>query len=184
MQPVQDVFAEMAEIGSIMVDTQGMPLTRISNSCEFCNHILKTENGLKACQDSWSQLTRQFALAPEFTACHAGLQYARAPVLVCGEPVAFLVAGQFYSEEVNSVEEEIRIETLAAQYRLDPGLLRAAAIRIRVLDVRLVSQISRWLSRVAKAFEQIGAERADMLARLHHIAEVSTFDLPETSAAR
>jgi excisionase family DNA binding protein len=179
MQPVQDVFAEMAEIGSIITDVNGIPLTRMSNSCEFCNLILTSEKGVKACQDSWRQLAGQSRIAPDFTACHAGLQYALARITVCGEPIAFLVAGQFYSEESDPTEEEKRVEALALEYQLDPRRLKAAASRIRVLGGRLVSHISHWLSRVAITFEQIGTERADMLARLHHIAEMSTIDLPE-----
>jgi ligand-binding sensor protein len=179
MQPVQDVFAEMAEIGSIITNADGMPLTRMSNSCEFCNLFLTSEKGVKACQESWRQLARQSRIAPEFTACHAGLQYARARITVCGEPIAFLVSGQFYSEEPDPAEEEKMLEALALEYQLDLRRLKAAASSIRVLDGRLVSQISHWLSRVAITFEQIGAERADMLARLHHIAEMSTIDLPE-----
>jgi hypothetical protein len=141
--------------------------------------MLTSAKAVKACQESWRRLAGQSRIAPDFTACHAGLQYARARITVCGEPIAFLVAGQFYSKESDPTEEEQRVEALALEYLLDPRRLKAAAKRIRVLDGRLVSQISHWLSRVAITFEQIGAERADMLARLHHIAEMSTIDLPD-----
>ena len=43
MQPVQNVFAEIAEVGAVTTDTNGQPLTQISNSCDFCKLILGSE---------------------------------------------------------------------------------------------------------------------------------------------
>ena len=36
LQVIQDVFAEMSNVGSLTADPEGQPLTEISNSCEFC----------------------------------------------------------------------------------------------------------------------------------------------------
>jgi excisionase family DNA binding protein len=173
VQSAQDVFAEIAEIGSVITDSQGMPLTRMSNSCDFCNLILASEKGSQACLRSWQQLANQSSIGPEFTGCHAGLQYARARIAVCGETIALLVAGQFYSEETDPAETGKRIEALAQEYQLDPRLLWMAASRVRVLDQRTVNEITNWLLRMARTFEQFGMERAEMISRLHHIAEVS-----------
>ena len=85
MQPVQDVFAEIAEVGSVTAGVDGRPLTRVSNSCDFCKLIMGSEDGRQACIESWRMLTRQTNQAPEFISCHAGLQYARARIEVGGE---------------------------------------------------------------------------------------------------
>ncbi len=179
MQPVQDVFAELAEIGSVTTDQNGTPLTHISNSCDFCNLILSSEKGRKACQRSWQELAKQEKVAPEFTACHAGLQYARARITVRGETIALLISGQFYAASPKPDEQAARLDTLAQAYDLDPRMLAMAAQNIRILDKRVVTQITHWLSRVAKTFEQIGIERADMLSRLRQIAEMSDFQLQD-----
>jgi excisionase family DNA binding protein len=176
VQPVQDVFAEMAEVGSVITDCTGMPLTRMSNPCDFCNLILGSEKGKQACRRSWQQLAEQSKMAPEFTTCHAGLQYALARIMVCGETVALLVAGQFYFEEPPTIEREKQFERLGRKYQLDPRLLKLASGSICVLDQGQVTKISRWLSRVAKTFEEISLERADMLSRFHQIAEISFID--------
>ncbi|MEI7849424.1 MAG: PocR ligand-binding domain-containing protein [Chloroflexota bacterium] len=177
MQPMQDVFAEVAEIGSIITDSAGNPLTQISNSCEFCNLVLSSEKGKKACQRSWRTLAQQEKISPEFTACHAGLQYARARISVRGETIALLISGQFYSEQPDLIEQEKRIEVLAQNYEIDPRMLNLAIQKISVMDKRLVNKISHWLSRVARSFEQISVERAEMLARLHQIAEMSQINI-------
>lgn len=177
MQSIQDVFAEIAEIGSVTTDHLGTPLTHISNSCDFCNLIQESEAGRRGCLRSWQSLANQATIAPEFTACHAGLQYARAIIAVQGKPIALVISGQFYAQEPDLEEQERRIDTLAHEYGIDARLLKLAARQIRVLDERVVNQITHWLSRVAKTFEQIGIERAGMYARLRQISEMTVFHL-------
>ena len=64
VQPVQDVFAEIAELGAVTTDKSGMPLTRISNSCDFCKLILGSDEGRQACINSWGKLAEQKDLLP------------------------------------------------------------------------------------------------------------------------
>lgn len=176
MQPVQDVFAEIAEVGAITTDQNGKPLTRISNSCDFCKLILGSENGREACVRSWTELSETNDKSPEFIPCHAGLQYTRSRIEVNGELIALLVAGQFYAEPPSPEEEVQHIHTLATTYHIDESLLKQAAKKISVLDERKVSQIGTWLQKVAQTFEQISTERASLMSRLKQIAEMSVFN--------
>lgn len=176
MQPVQDVFAEIAEVGAVTTDKDGKPVTRISNSCDFCKLILGSDRGREACIRSWQQLADQNEATPEFTPCHAGLHYARARIEVNGELVALLVAGQFYGKARDALEEANRIRSLATTYNIDKSLLAQAAKKIPNLDERKESQISIWLEKVAKTFEQISTERSNLMGRLRQIAEMSIFD--------
>jgi hypothetical protein len=56
------------------------------------------------------------------------------------------------------------------------NLLSQAVQRISILDGRKVSQISGWLGEVAHTFEQISAERANLMHRLRKIAAMSEFE--------
>jgi len=176
MQPVQDVFAEIARIGAVTTDQEGQPLTKISNSCDFCKLLLGSATGRQACHESWQNLVKQKDTAPEFTSCHAGLQYARARIEVNGELIAILVAGQFYIQDPEAEEQQERLRVLAEKYRIDLDLLTRAASQVSVLDARHVSQISGWLERVAQTFEQISAERADLMNRLKKISVITEFE--------
>ena len=173
MQPVQDVFAEIANVGSVTSDENGNPLTRISNPCDFCKLILGSSEGRQSCIASWRKLVGQEDSMPEFTDCHAGLQYARARIEVGGELAAILVAGQFYVASPDGKEEVERLHILSQKYRIEEYLLVQAAKRIPILDDRKIPQISGWLERVARTFEQIASERANLMGRLRHIAEMS-----------
>lgn len=176
MQPVQDVFAEIAEVGSVTTDQEGNPLTRLSNSCDFCKLILGSDEGRQSCIASWRMLAEQKDSAPEFTSCHASLQYARARIEVGGELIAILVAGQFYTQSPNAEEETERLRALSQKYHIDENLLVQASRQIPVLDDRKIPQIRGWLERVARTFEQISSERADLMSRLRQIAEMSVIN--------
>ncbi len=176
MQPVQDVFAEIAEVGAVTADKNGNALTRTSNSCDFCKLIMGSDEGRMACNASWQKLVNQTDVAPEFTTCHAGLQYARARIEVRGELIAILIAGQFYVQKPNTEEEKQRIEALAQKYHISIDLLMQASKQISMLGDRKIPQISGWLERVASTFEQISTERVNLMGRLRQIAEMSVIE--------
>lgn len=173
MQPVQDVFAEIAEVGAVTTSLEGQPLTKISNSCDFCKLILGSEDGRKACIASWKKLAQQQTDSPEFIKCHAGLEYARARIDVHGTLIAILVTGQFYTGTPNPEEERARLEQLAQQYNIDLDLLILAAQKITVLEERNICQITGWLERVAQTFEQISSERVVLMDRLKQISTLT-----------
>jgi excisionase family DNA binding protein len=168
-----EVFAEMAEIGALVTDSQGSPLSRVCNSCRFCNLIQTSNLGQKDCLDSWRRLAKQTGESPEFITCHAGLLYARARINVNNETIAMLVAGQFHTHQHDPGKSLHQNEALARKYHLDIHQLNEAAQEIRVLDEPIIHQIGAWLSTVARIMGQFSNERADMLSRLHQIAEMS-----------
>ncbi|MBP7601129.1 MAG: PocR ligand-binding domain-containing protein [Thermoflexales bacterium] len=174
IQPVQNVFAEVANIGAVTTSPDGEPLTKISNSCRFCELILASESGRKGCVASWRRLSATAEAQPNFVTCHAGLQYARARIEIDGDLVAMLVAGQFHASEADREAALEQVGALAAKYGIDAASLMDAAQGLPILDERKRTQISLWLKSVARTFEQIGSERAELLGRLQRIAEMST----------
>ena len=182
LQVIQGVFAEILNVGSVTTDTEGEPITEISNSCEFCDLILSSPEGREGCVASWRRLARFPAGGPEFMRCHAGLQYARARIEVEGEQIALLIAGQFYHGSPDEQAEEERIRELAVKFDLDGEQLAVAARSIRVLGEENESQIGSWLVKVAQTFEDIGRERAELLSRLKQIAAVA--ELPQMSTIK
>jgi excisionase family DNA binding protein len=176
LQAIQNVFAEIAGVGSITTASDGEPLTTQSNSCHFCNLMQHSESGRQACIDSWRQLAAQSDRRPTFTTCHAGLQYARARIEIDGALIAVLIAGQFYAHEPDRAEESQRLRQLAARHKIDPASLAEAARQIAILDDRMRQRIGQWLEDVAHTFEDIGHERTELMSRLRRIAAMSTLE--------
>ena len=176
MQPMQDVFAEIADVGSVITDKEGMPLTRISNSCDFCKLILGSTEGRKKCFASWKSIAEHDDASLEFLSCHAGLQYARGSINLDGEMIASLIGGQFYAETPDQEEEAKKIRKLAKKYQISPDLLEQAAQDISVCDKEQQKKLGAWLQRIADTFGEISGERADLMFRLKKISEVSGLD--------
>jgi excisionase family DNA binding protein len=176
IQAVQDVFAEMAGVGSVTTSLDGQPLTSISNSNRFCNLILDSPSGRQACISCWRHLATQKESQPRFLTCHAGLLYARARIEVNHTYIAMLIAGQFYDRQPDPDEQAIRIAQLARVHDLDAGQLAACAGALPVLDERMRAPISGWLKKVAHTFSDIGRERADLMNRLRKIASISMLE--------
>ena len=173
VRPIQQVFAEIAQVGSLTTSGEGEPLTDLSNSCEFCNLIMKSESGRAGCVASWKRLAQQNERRPQFATCHAGLHYARARIEVEGKLAAMVIAGQFYSRAPDPLEERDRVSALAAEHGIDHGALAEAARSIKVLDDRHEEEIGGWLQKVAETFEQVAHERAALMNRLRKISDMS-----------
>src|ERR1035437_10539489 len=58
VQTIQDLYSEVSQIGTIMVDQKGDPLTQVSHACSFCRAILSCPSGREACQTSWQAFAR------------------------------------------------------------------------------------------------------------------------------
>lgn len=172
---IQEVFADMTDVGSLTTDVDGNPITPISNSCEFCDLILETPTGRQACIDSWRRLARTPPGDPQFFRCHAGLQYARGRIELEGELTAIQVAGQFHALPPDPDELAARVTELATTHGIDHDLLTRAAGEIRVKDEADQERIGGWLQKVAETFEIIAHERADLIERLNSIAAISRF---------
>jgi excisionase family DNA binding protein len=173
IQPIQDVFADIAQVGSLTTAPDGAPLTTISNSCHFCSLILGSESGRLACIESWRKLASQSERRPQFVECHAGLHYARARIEIDGKLEAMAIAGQFYAARPDQTEENARLQKLAVLHGLDVQALQESAKEIRVVDKRMESQIGKWLEKIAHTFEQFGRERSDLMGRLRRIAAMT-----------
>jgi excisionase family DNA binding protein len=170
VQAIQGVCAEALNIAAVTVDLDGTPLTGISNSCDFCNLILSTDEGRRRCASAWKLVDHGQAHP-----CHAGLLCVSAPIQVSDQRVATTAGCQFAAQPPDDMEQtwKTNLPVLAADLGLAEEDLWAAAGSIRVVPEDYLSRVSHLLTRVADTFSEIGQERLNLLSRLQHIAEVS-----------
>lgn len=176
VQSIQNVFGQIAEIGAIVTDLDGKPLTEMSHCSKFCALIQDSPSGYQACVQSWRELAKESTSHPAFHPCHAKLQYAKGFISVKNQPTAMIIAGQFYLNEPESEDREQFIRKLADKYELDSAELLEAASEIQVLDEGTQTKLGNWISEVANTFGEISSERAEMLDRLRAISEMSSID--------
>lgn len=177
VQSIQNVFSQIAEVGSVTTDMDGNPLTEISHCSKFCALIQNSPSGYKACVESWRQLANKADNDPSFIHCHAGMQYASGYIEVENQPVAMIVAGQFYVQPPDETEEAIRVKRLATVHGIDHQKLAEATLEIPLLSERMQAKIGVWMKDVAHTFGDIGNQRADMIQRLRVISDMSNLGL-------
>ncbi len=173
VQPIQDVFAELAEVGAITTDMDGQALTEISNSGIYCKMIRSTESGRRACSASWRDLARRSEQQTDFFVCHAGLSYASARINITDAHPAQLVTGQFYADLPDWDEEKKVARETAVLHGLNKEAMAEAITKISVFNKYKRTEIHTWLSKTANSLEHSIRERVDLSRRLRAIAQMS-----------
>jgi ligand-binding sensor protein len=172
IQTVQDLFSDVSQIGSIVVDSQGEPVTEPSHLCAFCRLIQSKPEGLAACRASWQEFTRQ-ANGQKYFTCHAGLQYIAAPVMDQDEQLGYFLAGQFYWQQPDPREQSARLSQVARACVLPAAELQSAADSVQVIPAEQHARVENWPFTAAIAVQSILAERMRMMSRLQQIATLT-----------
>lgn len=144
LQRIQDNFAQLTDLGGLIYDLNGNPITRPSNFCEFCALIRSTEKGQQRCMESDAMLWEMAKNKKEGTAilCTSGsLWDGVAPIIVNGQQIASWGIGQVLFEEPD--EENIR--GYAREIGVDEDSLVKASKNIRRMSKRRFEKVIQFL---------------------------------------
>ena len=105
IQHLQDLFADVNGVASIITTPDGKPITKPSNFTRLCNNIIrKTEKGLSNCYKSDAEIGKQNPFGPIVHPCMScGLWDAGASITVGGNHIANWLIGQVRND--NSSEQ-------------------------------------------------------------------------------
>jgi len=175
IQAVQSVYAEALGVAAVTTDLGGSPLTTVSNSCEFCNHVLATDEGCRRCATSWQVPAGSGRHPPPIRTCHAGLLCLSTPIQVDEDWIANVASCQFATRPPEGAGGAwlCNVPTLAAELGLAEDKLQAAAEGMHTLDESELPRIARLLEQVANTLAEIVQERAKLMDRLRRIAEMT-----------
>jgi excisionase family DNA binding protein len=173
VQAIQDLFSEVGQIGALVVDKNGEPITEVSHPCRFCQIIRQSPEGMQACLASWKEFARQSNAGSRYFTCHAGLQYVSAPIQDKETNVGHFLTGEFYWQTPNPQEEAERIQRLASTFSLSLETLQQAAHTVPVITLEKQSQVEVWPTIAARAVSTILRERTMMTERLEQIAKLT-----------
>ena len=100
-QKIQDDIAEATGISIITVDYKGKPATKHSKCSDFCNLMRKNERFSELCEkcDSRGGLEAARLEKPYIYRCHKGLVDFATPIIVNGQYLGSVMAGQGLTEE-------------------------------------------------------------------------------------
>jgi len=173
LQAMQQLFSEAAEVAAVVVDRDGHPLTKITNSCAFCNLILASETGRQRCTRSWAALAEGVDSAPRLHRCHAGLLYSRTSINVDNRPLATVIAGQALSETDPAEGQPEQLAELAETCAVPLPRLQEAYLTIHRLNRAHLDKMLHLLMILGVAASRIGSERQRLVAKLDRIAQIT-----------
>nr|WP_321412692.1 PocR ligand-binding domain-containing protein [uncultured Carboxylicivirga sp.] len=103
LQKLQDAFSFATGISSLITDTKGNPITKMSFSNEICKKVRSSEEGDKMCQQSGRELGQMAAeqLKPVSKSCSScGFIDAAAPIIIDGHHLGNWAIGQVRPKEL------------------------------------------------------------------------------------
>ena len=147
IQRLQDSFADVHSVASIITNPDGTPITNPSNFCSLCNNIIRnTEIGRANCYKSDAALGCYTPSGPNFHNCMSGgLWDAGVSITVGGKHIANWLIGQVRNEEVNEQQMVQYADKIGAN-RID---FMEALNEVPVMSVEKFKKIAEMLFVIA-----------------------------------
>ncbi len=102
IQTIQDSFAEIAGVASLITYPDGSPITKPSNFCKLCKLIRSTEKGKANCMHSDATIGNTSDNKPNVSHCLSGGLYdAGASIVVGGKHIANWLIGQVMDSNIS-----------------------------------------------------------------------------------
>ena len=160
-------------VAAFITDLEGQPFAPCSRCSRFCQLVHSRPEGMAACQASWRAIAQLNQKGAAIHVCHAGIQYASAPVSVGGQRLGMVTAGQFLTEAPDP--DEFRTRALATGERIGvsgEGLADAIA-SINIVSPATALQITALLQTIANAISSIGYQGYQARQTLAQIAQLT-----------
>lgn len=105
LQEIQDLFSDSCNVGSLITDRNGTPITCMSNVCEVCTIIRGNAFGARDCRSPVGMAGKEgkVPVKPICTTCPlTGLAWACVPIGIGGRDAAYWHIGQVRTPELSS----------------------------------------------------------------------------------
>lgn len=144
IQRMQDLFSAATGVASIITTPQGVPITRPSNFCRFCNEIVrKTPKGLENCFRSDAEIGGRIPGGYHVQHClSAGLWDGGTSIVVDGHHFANWLIGQVRNEQNNPED----IKQYAKEIGADEEALMDAFYEVPVMSTTQFEKVAEMLT--------------------------------------
>ena len=173
LQALQNQFSELLGVASFLTDLDGQPLAPCSRCARFCRLVHTHPEGMLACQASWRAIGRSDEEGAAVHTCHAGIQYASAPIIVAGQRLGMVTAGQFLTESPDPTIFSERAAETGPRLGVDGVALAEAMDSIEIVSHERALQITNLLATIANAISAIGYQSYQVRQTLNQIARLS-----------
>ncbi len=152
IQHLQDLFAEITGVGSLITTPEGIPLTKPSNFCRLCRDIIRTtEKGLKNCYRSDAIIGLHNPDGPIVQPClSGGLWDSGASITAGGRHVANWLIGQVR----NDLLDREKMLAYADEIGADKNEFKKALDEVPVMSEDQFRKVSETLFLLANMLSQ------------------------------
>lgn len=156
LQKTQDAFALATGVASIITDTQGHPITKPSNFCRLCEHIIrKTEKGLLNCYRSDASLGQVHPHGSIMQRClSGGLWDAGTSICIGDRHIANWLIGQILEEPV----DEDAMLAYAAEIGADKDEFRKALAEVTRMPRKQFEKVADALYLIANQLSNLAIQ--------------------------
>lgn len=175
LQTIQNQFAQLVGVAAFITDLKGQPFAPCSRCSAFCQIIHSQPAGMAACQASWRAIAQLEGEDAAIHLCHAGIQYASAPVSVGTQRLGLVTAGQFFTEPPDPEQFRQRALATGARLGLSGEALAAAMDSLPTLSHDQAMQITNLLQTIANAISSISYQSYQARQTLAQIAELTAW---------
>lgn len=101
LQRIQDSFSDATGLAAVTVDYKGNPITEYSNFSEYCTCVRKESSNRDCCfqSDAHGGIESARSGKPSIYICHGGLVDLAVPIMVKGNYLGAIMAGQVKIDE-------------------------------------------------------------------------------------
>jgi len=159
LQDIQDKFADATGLAAVIVDVEGVPITKPSNFTDFCKIIRASERGRKRCMlsDAHGGMKAKEVGGPYIYHCHSGLIDLAAPITVKGQFIGTILCGQVVlAEELKTRNVEEMITCRTRDLEVDTKKLMRCFKKIEVSPKNRAHAAAELLSIVANYIVEMG----------------------------
>ncbi|GFO55263.1 hypothetical protein GMSM_22700 [Geomonas sp. Red276] len=165
IQRIQDAFAEAMGVASLITDVEGAPITRPSNFCHLCEHVIRgTTKGLANCYRSAAAIGKTHH-GPAIQHClSGGLWDGGASIRVGERQIAIWLVGQVLDD---SCDPESMM-AYAREIGADEDEYREALSRVNRMSLEQFQKVSDALFLIAS---QLSRQALQNVQQAKHITE-------------
>ncbi|MBE2234389.1 MAG: PocR ligand-binding domain-containing protein [Anaerolinea sp.] len=173
LQTIQNQFAELAGVAAFITDLEGEPFVTCSRCSAFCQIIHSRAEGMAACQATWRSIAQEESEGAAIHVCHAGNQYASAPISVGGRRLGLVIAGQFLTAAPDPAAFAARAQATGERVGVSGEALAEARDSLNIVSPEQALQIAAILQTIANALSSIGYQSYQARQTLARIAELT-----------
>ncbi len=154
LQTIQDKFAKVTGIASVITDPNGVPITQPSNFSGVCKLVRETEKGKANCHLSDRLIGSRAGIEKRvvYEQCHScGFIDAGAPIIIGGKQLGIWMIGQGNIGKVNRES----IIAYACEIGAAPEMMLAEYERMPNMDIRQFESITDFLWILAREISQL-----------------------------